>query len=799
MKFRPRFLALALLLSVAGVVSAQTSRGGKKLTGEQIYRQRCAACHGPQGEGSKQYGKPLTGDRSVGELARFIAQAMPPGPGRKCTGEDAQQVAQYLHGAFYSPVAQARLRPARIEVSHITVRQYRNLVADLVGSFRPATPWDERRGLRAEYFRSRRFQQRDRLLERVDPDVQFDWGTANPTGAEFDPHQFSIRWQGSVLVPDTGEYEFVVRTEHAARLWVNDLQQPVVDAWVKSGSDNEFRASLFLVGGRAYPVRLEFSKANQGVDDSGKLAGRPVKKAALRLDWRPPKRAAGPIPRHCLLPGTVSEGFVVTAAFPPDDRSMGYERSTTISKEWNDATTEAALETAGYVVEHLRDLSGAPEDAEDRPARLREFCRQFVSRAFRRPLTDDLARVYVERPFEGVSDPEAAVRRVVLGVLKSPRFLLRDLDGGAADGAETAVRLALSLWDSLPDAELTRAAAAGELATPDQVARQAERMAADPRARAKLRDFFLQWLKVDGAPELQKDPKRFPVFDPLVASDLRTSLELTLDEIVSNPDASFDRLWTDNRVFLNERLARLYGAKLPAGASFQAVDMEPEARSGVLTHPYVLASFAYADSSSPIHRGVLIARNMLGRLLRPPQQAFTPLSVELHPNLTTRERVQLQTGAKGCQTCHGLINPLGFTLERFDAIGRLRQAENGKPVDVSGAYQPSAGSAVRFADSRALAQYVVQSSEAHAAFAERLFQFLVNQPLRAFGPQAPAELSKAFEESKRNLRSLVVRSVTLAASERRPSLPQDSPVRAPSRAEVRRAPRQGEPMPMPNQ
>src|SRR5207237_5623832 len=108
----------------------------------------------------------------------------------------------------------------------------------------------------------------------------------------------------------------------------------------------------------------------------------------------PPKRAVEVIPQRDLLPGSFPEAFVVSSPFPPDDRSMGYERGTSISKEWDEATTSAALETAGYVASHLRDLSGVPDDAADREKRVREFCKQFVERAFRRPLTPEQERFF---------------------------------------------------------------------------------------------------------------------------------------------------------------------------------------------------------------------------------------------------------------------------------------------------------------------------------------------------------------------------------------------------------------------
>ena len=306
---------------------------------------------------------------------------MPPGA-KKCSAADAPKVAAYIHDAFYSPLAQERNRPARVALSRLTVRQLKNAVTDLVGSFRDPVPVGKTQGLRAEYFRANAFQEKDRVIERVDTEIRFNYGQYAPSGGKFDPHQFSMRWQGSVVAPDTGVYEIVVHTEHATNLWVNDLEKPVINAWVKSGTNTKHSASIYLVGGRTYPIRLEFSKSKQGVDDSEKNKDRPVPKASITLAWKRPHQIEEPISSRHLLPTTAPEAFVVSAPFPPDDRSMGYERGNTVSKDWDEATTSAALETADYIVAHLKELAGSADDKE----MLKAFCRKFVERAHRRPL-----------------------------------------------------------------------------------------------------------------------------------------------------------------------------------------------------------------------------------------------------------------------------------------------------------------------------------------------------------------------------------------------------------------------------
>ena len=733
--------------------------------GRQIYRQQCASCHGASGEGTTEYPRALLGDRSPEQLTRLIERTMPEDDPGTCIGEDAKRVAQYIYDGFYSRTAQARNKPPRIELSRLTVRQYRNALADLVGSFRDRGVWDQKeRGLRGDYYKAGRLRNGDKVLSRLDPVVTFDFGTEGPgpEPGKFDPKEFSIVWNGAVLAPDTGEYEFIVRTENSMKLFVNDVEHPLIDRWVKSGTDTEFRASIFLLAGRVYPIRLDFSKSKQGVNDSKEVKAKlPSVKASIALEWKLPHRPAEVIPARSLSPGKFRELFAPSTPFPPDDRSVGYERGTTISREWDQATTEAALEVADYVAPRLKELAGAA-DGPDREAKLRDFCLKFAERAFRRPLTDRQKQRYVLEQFAAVGDLDIAVKRVVLSVLKSPRFLYREIDG--PDAYDVASRLSFGLWDSAPDQALTLAAANGQLVTRDLVKQQAWRMVDDPRTRSKLREFFLQWLKVEHVPDLAKDPSKYPGFDARVASDLRTSLDLFLDDVVWGDSPDFRRLFLADTIFLNGRLATFYGVDLPPDAPFQPVGLDRSERAGLLTHPYLLANFAYTSTSSPIHRGVFLARSVLGRSLRPPPEAVSPLAPDLHAGLTTRERVTMQTSPNACVTCHGMINPLGFGLEHFDAVGRFRVEEKGKPVDASGFYDPPSGEIKTYQGARQLAALLASSEETSTAFVEQLFHYVVQQPIRAFGPSQSAELRRSFADHDFNVRSLLVEIVAASAS-----------------------------------
>jgi hypothetical protein len=457
------------------------------------------------------------------------------------------------------------------------------------------------------------------------------------------------------------------------------------------------------------------------------------------------------------------ETYVVATPFPPDDRSVGYERGTSISKAWENATTDAALETADYILKNLRTMAQVTDNAPDRRERLQEFCHKFAERAFRRPLTDEQKQLYVDQHFAGDVDSDTAVRRVVLLVLKSPRFLYYEVKPDSSSPFDVAERLAFYLWDSLPDAELYKAATQGQLATREQVAQQAERMMGDWRARAKLREFMTQWLRIDMLEDVAKDPQQYADFTPELVSDLRTSLDLFVDDVLWSENADFRQLLVSDEAWLNGRLAKFYGVDLPADAPFAKVKFEPERRSGVLSHPFLLSGFAYTSASSPIHRGVFIARSVLGRSLKPPPEAVSPLAPDLHPDLTTRERVTLQTKATMCMSCHNLINPLGFTLESFDAVGRYRQEEKGKPIDASGGYLTRTGDDVKFSGARELGVYLAQSEETHTAFTNQLFHYLVKQPIRALPPAEVTALQVSLAKNGFHVRRLMVNIVVTAA------------------------------------
>lgn len=748
------------------------------LDAKQLYEKRCAQCHGKQGEGTAEhFPRSLTGDRSLAQLIDFVARAMPPDMPGSLSGQEAEQVATYIFAEFYSPEAQASRASPKVATARLTARQHASAIADLMVSFFGPSASNAEQGLRGNYAAIDANGDGKQVLSRIDPQIQFDFGMSSPKPGEIDPAEFSIIWIGSILAPTTGEYEFIVRCPNRFQLFVNQRKTPLIDAWVKSGDQTEYRGAIRLLAGRWYRLQLNFTKAGQGVKKPEPLRAK-IAPAAISLAWKPPGRGEELIPARSLSPREVRETLVLGTPFPADDRSTGFERGTAVSPEWDRATTNAAIEAAVYVRERVGDYCGVVEpDRQHEPA-LKEFCGRFAERAFRRPLTPELRALYVDRQFERAPDVATALERVVLMVLKSPRFLYVDLSDIGPDSYQTATRLSLILWDSLPEDVLLAAAATGQLSSREQIAAQARRMTADPRFDAKLREFLMAWLKIDHSGSLAKSSAAFPEFDAATAIDLRTSLELFLDDILADERGDFRRLLLADDLYLNGRLASVYGDKLSPDAPFQRVTMPPNQRAGVLTHPYLMAVFAGAEESSPIRRGAFVARSLLGRTLRPPADAVTPDPPSLHPGLTTRERTARQTNAQACQSCHSLINPLGFAFEQFDAIGRFRESESSRPIDATGSYLSRANESTQLDGARQLAEFLAGSNEVHEAFVEKLFYYCVKQPIRAFGPDALPALLRELTTHDFSIRHLMVEiAVTAALPRTKQTFPPENTVK----------------------
>lgn len=764
---RPRvtgvLVLLAAVFSLTATARAQETNQELLDRGRLIYSAKCASCHGDKGQGvPDEYADPLIGDATVGELTKLISETMPDGEPEVCVAEDARAVAEFIHFTFYSEAARIRNRPPRIGLARLTASQLRQSLADLYA--RPNSlivDSTEQRGLKAQYFDGARFRRNNKRIERVDAVLDFDFGHEGP-GEKINPKDYAIQWTGGLRADDTGRYELIVRSTCAFVCRFGGYRRELINNHVQSAGRTEFRRVVHLTGGRVYPLQIDFFQRKRKTEQPP---------ARISLSWVPPHGTEQIVPARNLTQGAVNT-FPLQTKLPPDDRSYGYDRGIAIDTQWDESTTAAAIEFSELAVEELwpdYKRRHRREPNENR-AQLRAFLTEFAEVAFRGPLTDSLKALYVDQQVDATQDDAEAIKRSLLAVLKSPRFLYPLLDNDRSVSQRVANRLTLVLFDSLPaDQWLRQRIANNRLESTPQIREAASQMVNDVRVRGKTRQLLHEWLHLTQLEEITKNSDVFPEFNEQLVADLRQSLDTFLDEVVWSESSDYRELFLSHRVPTTKRLAAFYGpAWQPAdenGPPLRWSVPDEEHRYGVLTHPYLMSALGYRDTSSPIHRGVFLIRYLLGRTLRPPNAAFTPLSPDLHPDLTTRERVHLQTSPENCQVCHSRINALGFALENFDAVGRYREQERNKPIDASGSYTTLADQQVTFTGPGDLAEFLAGSRDAHRAFVSRAFQHFVKQPVAAYGAETLDELTESFRANGYNIRRLIVDIAVIAAGD----------------------------------
>ncbi|MBC8069768.1 MAG: DUF1592 domain-containing protein [Deltaproteobacteria bacterium] len=389
-----------------------------------------------------------------------------------------------------------------------------------------------------------------------------------------------------------------------------------------------------------------------------------------------------------------------SAVFIPDPKLAGFDNNAELLSVGDRLARDyrrAAEDIAGRVVEDPERLAALLPCDDESSACAEQMIDEFGRRAFRRPLAEHERARYLalfsaaDGLYDGGSAFEQGVRVVVESMLQSPNVLYRvelsSPDEGDESvplgGYEIATRLSYLLWNSTPDDALLDAAEAGELDDADGIAEHARRLLDDPRAHDPVADFHAQWLHVDEYLDVAKDPTLFPDWDLELGDAMQQESRRFIERVVFEQAGGFTELMTSPSTVVDTRLAAIYGVQVE-GDGFEAVELDPSERAGILTQVGFLASRAYADTTSPIHRGVFVQRALLcAELPEPPPDidpSLPPLEGEIR---TTRDAVTVHTSPDECAGCHTLINLPGFALEGYDAIGRVRDQDNGWPVDAA--------------------------------------------------------------------------------------------------------------------
>jgi hypothetical protein len=462
--------------------------------------------------------------------------------------------------------------------------------------------------------------------------------------------------------------------------------------------------------------------------------------------------------------------------FPLDREDAFAFRSAGVVAQ-RDATfiRDAAEALGALAVRNIKTLLPCDPAATGEPACARQFVETFALRAFRRPPArdevDDLMALYQKgRDTLRLAFPNA-IGLLVEAMLQGPAFLYHaESPPGpvAREGAlirlgpyEVASRLSYFLWGSMPDKDLFAAAAANKLSTAAEVAAQARRLLADPRARDTVAAFFEDWLELDALAETPKDPKLYPQFNEELKTAMAAETRAFVQNVVFEGDARLATLLEAKFSFVNKPLGAVYGMSEATGTTLQRLATNPAQRSGFLTHAGFLTVTGSAEGSHPVRRGKAIYDKLLCRTL-PPPPGDVPPPKPASAGGTTRQRFVEHDKAECARACHELIDPLGFAFEHYDGIGRYRTTDNGGAVDASGTALID-GAPRSFANALALGGLLAGSNDVRRCFATQWLRFALGRNDEPGDAASIAQAVEAFGAAGHAVRDLLV-AVTTARS-----------------------------------
>ena len=454
-----------------------------------------------------------------------------------------------------------------------------------------------------------------------------------------------------------------------------------------------------------------------------------------------------------------------------DTRVQPYLGSVTVTGPFAAAGGPPTEETPSrWRIFACRPAAGADEAEETACAR--RIVSALARRAYRRPVTpadlDVLLGFFDESRREAGFD--AGVEMALRWLLASPEFVLRverDPTGVAAGESyavsdlELASRLSFFLWSSIPDDELLDLAEAGRLREPAVLEAQARRMLADGRSRALVTSFASQWLYLRNVPAVVPDEDRFPDVGEGLRQAMRRETELFVESVFRDDRNVLDLLTADY-TFVNERLARHYGMPGVYGSHFRRVPVANEARRGLLGHASILSVTSYPNRTSPVLRGKWVLENLLGTppALPPPDVPALEETTGTGQALSMREATERHRANPVCASCHRLMDPPGFALEQFDAVGRFRtRSAAGTPIDATGELPDG----TRFDGAAGLREALAGRPDRFVGtLTEKLLTYALGRGLEHYDAPAVRAITRAAAEDGYRFSSLVVAIVESA-------------------------------------
>jgi len=408
-----------------------------------------------------------------------------------------------------------------------------------------------------------------------------------------------------------------------------------------------------------------------------------------------------------------------------------------------------------------------PPAASEENACATRIVSNMARKAFRRPVTDaDLAplmKFYAEGRKVGAFDN--GIEDAMIAILSSAKFLYRvepppaDAKPGSIyhlSNFELASRLSFFLWSTVPDDELLTVAEQGKLTDPKVLEQQVRRMLADPRANTLVTNFAFEWLKVRDMAALEPDPYTYPAFDAPLRAALRREMELFLQSIFRE-DRSVVDLLNANYTFVNERLAAHYGIENVRGDQFRRVTLTDPNRFGLFGKGAILMVTAYPNRTSPVLRGAYILENILGTPPSPPPpnvEAFKENKEGEQPK-TIREIMEAHRANPTCNACHGVMDPLGFSLENFDTIGTFRSMDRFTRTKIDTSGKLVDGTAVN-GPSDLRNALMTRSDQFAQTFSEKLMMYALGRGVEYFDMPSVRKIMKDAKRDNFKFSSIVM-------------------------------------------
>jgi hypothetical protein len=450
-------------------------------------------------------------------------------------------------------------------------------------------------------------------------------------------------------------------------------------------------------------------------------------------------------------------------AFPPDEVSGGFNNNAlllTVSALHAEKYMEAAELLAAEAVTKLNTLNPCDAAVMGEEECAEQFALDFGRKAFRRNLEPEDVTALMEAYAAGQSY-EKGIEVMIRAVLQSPHFLYRVEFTGSetpgtgmvrVNGYETASRLSYFIWGSTPDEALLAAAESNQLATPEQVAEMARNMLEDDRARRGVAEFFRQWIGLTRLDIVTKDTAKFTLW----SEDMRSAMDAESTAIVTNTlqgtTPTLANLLTAPVGLARGPLAALYGVE----ATDTIVNLPADQRAGILTMPAFLAVQAHPDQTAPVLRGKFIQTKLLCREIQPPPPELNITVPQVNEDSTARERFSAHSQDEVCGACHQYLDPPGFALENFDAVGAYRTTENGKPIDATGQFVGTRDINEPFDGVVEMAALLARSEQVQDCVARQWFTYAVGRGVERTDACSVAPTQDAFTASGGNLVELMV-------------------------------------------